>query len=385
MSAAAPASEGTPDAAAGRTLEIDLGSRSYPIHIGAGLLGGDPGAGPAPLARHVRRRALVVTNETVAPLYLDRTLASLGNVPAEHVILPDGEAHKHLAAMEPVWEALLSGGFDRGCTLVALGGGVVGDMTGFAAASYQRGVDFVQLPTTLLAQVDSSVGGKTGVNHPLGKNMIGAFHQPVAVVCDVATLDTLPDAELSAGLAEVIKYGFIADADFFAWLEDHLDALLARDRAATIEAVHRSCRIKARIVEADEREHGVRALLNLGHTFGHAIEAATGYGAWLHGEAVGAGIAMALDLAVRLGEIDEGVRVRGLALLERARLPLGPPASMTAEDFRAFMMRDKKVADGRLRLVIPGPIGGARVGADFDPEALEATLEAFAAAAPPGP
>ena len=344
--------------------------------MGAGLLDAAPGDA-ASLTRHVRRRALVVTNETVAPLYLERALAGLGNVPSEHVILPDGEAHKRLETLEPVWEALLSGGFDRGCTLVALGGGVVGDMAGFAAASYQRGVDFVQLPTTLLAQVDSSVGGKTGVNHPLGKNMIGAFHQPVAVLCDVATLDTLPDAELSAGLAEVIKYGFIVDAPFFAWLEDNVQALRARDRAATVEAVHRSCAIKARVVEADERERGVRALLNLGHTFGHAIEAATGYGAWLHGEAVGAGIAMALDLAVRIGEIDEGVRERGLRLLERAGLPLAPPTSMTVADFRTYMMRDKKVADGRLRLVIPGPIGSARVGADFDPEALEATLAAF--------
>ena len=367
------------DAAPTRTLEIDLGARSYPIHVGAGLLSDGAREGGSLLARHVPRRALVVTNETVAPLYLDRVLASLGNTPSEHVILPDGESHKRLETLEPVWETLLSGGFDRGCTLVALGGGVVGDMTGFAAASYQRGVDFVQLPTTLLAQVDSSVGGKTGVNHPLGKNMIGAFHQPVAVIADVAALDTLPDAELSAGLAEVIKYGFIVDAPFFAWLEGNVDALLARDRAATIEAVHRSCAIKARVVEADEREHGVRALLNLGHTFGHAIEAATGYGAWLHGEAVGAGIAMALDLAVRLGEIDESVRARGLALLERARLPVRAPSTMTADDFRTYMMRDKKVADGRLRLVVPGPIGSARVGADFDPDALDATLEAFAA------
>lgn len=372
-----------PAAPAARTLGIDLGARGYPIHVGAGLLGdGSRGGPPSALAAHVRRRALVVTNETVAPLYLDRVLASLGNLPADHVILPDGEAHKHLRALEPVWEALLSGGFDRGCTLVALGGGVVGDMTGFAAASYQRGVDFVQLPTTLLAQVDSSVGGKTGVNHPLGKNMIGAFHQPVGVICDVTVLDTLPDAEVSAGLAEVIKYGFITDAAFFAWLEDNVEALRARDRAATVEAVYRSCAIKARVVEADEREHGVRALLNLGHTFGHAIEAASGYGAWLHGAAVAAGTAMALDLAVRLGEIDEGVRQRGLRLLERAGLPLAPPATMTVEDFRRFMMRDKKVADGRLRLVIPGPIGSARTGSDFDPEALEATLEAFCGAAP---
>lgn len=359
-----------------RTLDIDLGNRSYPIHIGAGLLDSHSGGGSL-IAERVKRRAMIVSNETVAPLYLDRVIAGMGNIPTAHVVLPDGEAHKTLATLDQVFEALLSEGFDRGGTVIALGGGVIGDMAGFTAASYQRGIDFIQVPTTLLAQVDSSVGGKTGVNHALGKNMIGAFHQPVSVVADVSTLNTLPDAEVAAGLAEVIKYGFIIDADFFAWLEDNIDALLARDQKTIIEAVYRSCEIKARVVEADEREHGQRALLNLGHTFGHAIEAAMGYGRWLHGEAVSAGTAMALDLAVRLNEIDEATRDRGLALLSRAGLPIDAPADMTPEQFLLFMQRDKKVSDGQLRLVIPGPIGRARVGADYDPEALHATLAAF--------
>jgi len=301
-----------------RTLDIDLGNRSYPIHIGAGLLDSHSGGGSL-IAERVKRRAMIVSNETVAPLYLDRVIAGMGNIPTAHVVLPDGEAHKTLATLDQVFEALLSEGFDRGGTVIALGGGVIGDMAGFTAASYQRGIDFIQVPTTLLAQVDSSVGGKTGVNHALGKNMIGAI----------------------------------------------------------IEAVYRSCEIKARVVEADEREHGQRALLNLGHTFGHAIEAAMGYGRWLHGEAVSAGTAMALDLAVRLNEIDEATRDRGLALLSRAGLPIDAPADMTPEQFLLFMQRDKKVSDGQLRLVIPGPIGRARVGADYDPEALHATLAAF--------
>jgi len=363
-----------------QTLTIDLGERSYPIHIGTDLYG--RGAdGTSLLSRHVPRRALVVTDETVAPLYLDRVLAGLGNTPAGHVILPDGESHKHLGTMETIIEALLRENVDRGGTILALGGGVVGDMAGFAAASYQRGIDFVQLPTTLLAQVDSSVGGKTGVNHALGKNMIGAFHQPRAVLADVATLDTLPDRQLSAGLAEVIKYGFIVDADFFAWLEIHLEALLARDRDAIGYAVRRSCEIKAAIVEEDEREHGRRALLNLGHTFGHAIEAAQGYGTWLHGDAVAAGTVMALDLAHRLGEIDTALVERGTRLLSRAGLPVRPPADMTPERFLGFMQRDKKVSDGQLRLIVPGAIGGAAVRDDVPMAVLQATLEHFCASA----
>jgi len=355
-----------------QTVHIDLGQRSYPIHIGSGLID-QRGL----LAGHVRRKAMVVTNETIAPLYLDQTLASLGNIPASSVILPDGESFKNLEELNRIFTALLAENFDRACTLIALGGGVIGDMTGFAAASYQRGVDFIQVPTTLLAQVDSSVGGKTGVNHALGKNMIGAFHQPVAVIADMDTLATLAERELKAGLAEVIKYGFIIDREFFAWLELNLDALLDRDTVTTGEAVRRSCEIKARVVEADEREQGMRALLNLGHTFGHAIEAAMGYGHWLHGEAVSAGIAMALDTSVRLGLIDGAIQERGLRLLERAGLPTAPPATMTPDIFLQYMSRDKKVSDGSIRLILLDDIGRSHVSADFDHKALHATLAQY--------
>ena len=355
-----------------RTLHIALGERGYPIRIGAGLLGRRDA-----LAEHVPRRAMIVTDERVAPLYLERAIAALGDVPASHVVLPSGEAHKHLGTLERIHEALLRERFDRGGTVVALGGGVVGDVAGFAAASYQRGVALVQVPTTLLAQVDSSVGGKTGVNHALGKNMIGAFHQPVAVVADTDTLDTLDDRELSAGLAEVIKYGLIADAGFLHWLERHVEDLLAREPAALAHAIGRSCEIKARIVEEDERERGRRALLNLGHTFGHAIEAATGYGRWLHGEAVAAGTVMALDLSVRVGLVDTALAERATALLERARLPAAPPAELSPETLLDFMRRDKKVDDGTLRLVLVDGIGSARVTADVASEALAATLARF--------
>ena len=356
------------------TLNIDLGQRSYPIHIGSGLL-----RQQGLLNQYVRHKALVVTNETIAPLYLDATLAALGNTPTSSVILPDGESYKSLATLDAVYAALLSEGFDRGATLIALGGGVIGDMTGFAAASYQRGVDFIQVPTTLLAQVDSSVGGKTAVNHALGKNMIGAFHQPVAVIADMDTLSTLNDRELKAGLAEVIKYGFIIDADFFAWLETNIDALLARDVAATGEAVRRSCEIKAHVVEADEQEHGIRALLNLGHTFGHAIEGALGYGVWLHGEAVSAGIAMALDFSNRLGLIPAATQQRGIALLERAGLPISPPKEISPERFLTYMSRDKKVSAGQLRFIVLDAIGQSHVTGDFEEAALHATLEHFSA------
>lgn len=355
-----------------QTVNIDLGQRSYPIHIDSGLLDQRD-----LIARHVRNRAMVVTNETIAPLYLDQTMASLGNTPSASVILPDGEAYKNLDELNRIFTALLAENFDRGCTLIALGGGVVGDMTGYAAASYQRGVDFIQIPTTLLAQVDSSVGGKTGVNHALGKNMIGAFHQPVAVIADMSTLDTLDDRELRAGLAEVIKYGFIIDAAFFSWLENNIDALLARDNQATAYAVKRSCEIKAYVVEQDEREHGIRALLNLGHTFGHAIEAASGYGQLLHGEAVSAGICMALDTSLRLRLIDEATRVRGVKLLERCALPTAPPDTMTPELFMKYMARDKKVSDGEVRLILLDAIGKSHVSADFDHNALHATLDHF--------
>ncbi len=360
--------------AAVRTLQVDLGERSYPIHIGSGLLGD-----PRWLAPHVRgRQVMVVSNETVAPLYLERLLPALEGFQVETVILPDGEEYKNLQVLDRIYTALLEHRFDRGCTLLALGGGVVGDMTGFAAASYQRGVDFIQVPTTLLAQVDSSVGGKTGVNHPLGKNMIGAFHQPRVVIADTDTLDTLPDRELSAGMAEVIKYGLIDDAEFFAWLEAHLPALMQRDKARLAEAIERSCADKAAIVAADEREAGRRALLNLGHTFGHAIETGMGYGAWLHGEAVGAGMAMAAEMSRRLGWLTDADRRRVDAALRQARLPVAPPPELTPARFRELMAVDKKVLGGRLRLVLLKGIGGALVTDDFPPEALDATLEAFA-------
>ncbi len=357
-----------------RNLQVDLGERAYPIHIGEGLIGD-----PQYLAPHLRgKQVMVVSNETVAPLYLERLMPALEGFEVATVILPDGEQYKNLETLDRIYTALLEARFDRTCALVALGGGVVGDMTGFAAATYQRGVDFVQVPTTLLAQVDSSVGGKTGVNHPLGKNMIGAFHQPRAVIADTATLDTLPDRELSAGMAEVIKYGLIDDPEFFAWLERHLPALMRRDKALLAEAIERSCADKAAIVAADEREAGRRALLNLGHTFGHAIETGMGYGEWLHGEAVGAGMAMAAEMSLRLGWLEAGDRERVDRVLEQARLPVRPPTTLAPQRFRELMAVDKKVLGGQLRLVLMRGIGGAVVTADFPVEVLDATLAAFA-------
>ena len=274
------------------TLQVDLGDRAYPIYIGSDLI-----SNPEFFAKHIKgSRVMVVSNTTVAPLYLDQLKKALEDFNVSEVILPDGEEFKTLDVLNQIYTALLENRFDRTCTLIALGGGVVGDMAGYAAASYQRGVNFIQVPTTLLSQVDSSVGGKTGVNHPLGKNMIGAFHQPQAVIADTLTLNTLPDRELSAGMAEVIKYGLINDAEFFEWLEEHMEALMSRDLVLLAEAIRRSCADKAQIVAADEKEAGQRALLNLGHTFGHAIETGMGYGKWLHGEAVGAGMAMAADV-----------------------------------------------------------------------------------------
>ena len=275
-----------------KTLNVDLGDRSYPIFIGSQLLGK-----PEMVVPYIKgTQVMIVTNETVAPLYLQQAQAAFGDFDCQTVILPDGEQYKNLQTLDRVFDALLSHQFDRHCTLVALGGGVIGDMTGFAAACYQRGVDFIQIPTTLLAQVDSSVGGKTGVNHPLGKNMIGAFHQPSCVVIDTDTLDTLDDRQLSAGLAEIIKYGLIRDLEFVVWLEDHMDKLLARKPAEISYAIETSCRSKAEVVAEDERESGVRALLNLGHSFGHAIETGAGYGNWLHGEAVAAGTDLGLQV-----------------------------------------------------------------------------------------
>jgi 3-dehydroquinate synthase len=353
------------------TLTVALGPRSYPIYIGAGLL-----ADPALYRDHIRgRQVMVVTNETVAPLYLDRTLAALTGYDARPVILPDGERYKTLDVWNRIFDALLEARFGRDCTLIALGGGVIGDMAGFAAASYQRGVAFIQVPTTLLAQVDSSVGGKTGVNHPAGKNMIGAFHQPRAVIADTAALDTLPDRELSAGLAEVIKYGLIRDAAFLGWIESRLPDLLRRDPEALAYAIRRSCENKAEIVAEDELEAGQRALLNLGHTFGHAIETGAGYGSWLHGEAVGAGMCMAADLSARLGWLSEPDVRRVRAIVAAAGLPTRPPADLTALRFLELMAVDKKVLEGRLRLVLLKGLGAAVVSGDFDPDLLLATLE----------
>jgi 3-dehydroquinate synthase len=351
------------------TLNVALGTRSYPILIEAGLLGR-----PQLFAQHLPARdVLIVSNTTVAPLYLPALAASLGGRRAVEVILPDGEAHKTLANAARIIDVLVANRFARDCAVIALGGGVVGDLAGFAAATYQRGVAFVQVPTTLLAQVDSAVGGKTGVNHPGGKNLIGAFHQPQLVVCDTGTLSTLPQRELRAGLAEVIKYGLICDAEFFAWLEAHLAALLAGDPAALAHVVRRSCQIKAEIVGRDERESGERALLNLGHSFGHAAESATGYRELLHGEAVGAGLVMAATMSNECGLLPaaDGERVR--RLVERAGLPVHI-ASVSPQAALEHMRIDKKVLAGRLRLVLLRQIGAALVTADYPPEALSRTL-----------
>ncbi len=348
------------------TLDVDLGARSYPIHIGAGVVG-QAGTLLAPLAI---RRAVVVTNATVATHWLaplQTSLAAAG-IAVNTLLIPDGETHKNRDTLDILLTRLIEMRAERGTVLVALGGGVVGDITGFAAAIYQRGIPFVQVPTTLLAQVDSSVGGKTGINHPLGKNMIGAFHQPLAVLADIGCLDTLPPRELAAGLAEVIKYGAIRDLDFLQWLEENIDALVHREPGALARAVHTSCRIKAQIVGADEREQGERAVLNFGHTFGHAIEAGLGYGAWLHGEAVGVGMILAAEVSSRLGSIDAAAVARLAALVARAGLPTQAPA-LGFERWMTLMGRDKKVAGGTIRYILLDALGAARVRADV-PEAV---------------
>ena len=355
-----------------KTVDIDFGPRSYPIHIGEDLL--QPGG---LLNQFVKGRAMIVTNETVAPLYLQKTLDALGNTPKASVVLPDGESYKNIETLDQIFDQLLSEGFDRGCTIIALGGGVVGDMAGFAAASYQRGIDFIQVPTTLLAQVDSSVGGKTGVNHKLGKNMIGAFHQPIAVLADMTLLSSLPDREFKAGMAEVIKYGFIIDETFFRWLEANIPALLARDSEAIAHAVKRSCEIKADVVAADEFERGRRALLNFGHTFGHAIEAGMGYGNWLHGEAISAGMVMGLDMSMRCGMIDAASVERGRAIFDAVGLPIAPPKEVDKQTFLKYMVRDKKVVDGAIRLILLEKIGSAVVSDNFETELLHDTLDHF--------
>ncbi|AZZ94396.1 3-dehydroquinate synthase [Hahella sp. KA22] len=355
------------------TLQVELGDRSYPIYIGAGLLKASSYFADA--IRH--KQVMIVTNETIAPLYLEQLEASLEGFQVDKTILEDGEQFKNLDSLNNIFDHLLTQKHNRTTTLIALGGGVVGDMTGFAAACYQRGVDFIQAPTTLLSQVDSSVGGKTGVNHPLGKNMIGAFYQPKAVVIDTDTLKTLPAAEVSAGLAEVIKYGLIYDQAFFSWLEENIDLIKELDSAVITYAIKRSCEIKAEVVAADETEQGLRAILNLGHTFGHAIEAYTHYKEWLHGEAVAVGMLMAADLSRRMGRLNEQDCERITKLISRADLPVRPPVSMTKDDFIRYMAIDKKVLDGQLRLVLLESLGRADVTADFPADMLQETLALF--------
>jgi 3-dehydroquinate synthase len=352
-------------------IEVSLGKRSYPILIGPGAMGLSEEIDRAIPARDV----LVVTNTTVGPLYTPKLTQALAPRRCVEVVLPDGEVHKTLANVSRMLDVLIANRFARDACVVALGGGVVGDMAGFAAACYQRGVSFVQVPTTLLAQVDSSVGGKTGVNHPGGKNLIGAFHQPAAVFADTDTLATLPDRELRAGLAEVIKYGLIVDREFFDWLESHAAELLARDTAALTHAIKRSCEIKADIVTRDEREQGERALLNLGHTFGHAIESATNYATWLHGEAVGAGMLLAADVSQRLGWVNSAdvARVERVLGLFGLRTDV---RSLSAATLAENMKIDKKVAAGRIRLVLLKAIGKSVVTGDYDDAALRETLRA---------
>ena len=341
-------------------LKVELGTRSYPILIGSGLLAQQGVLDPYIGGRDV----LIITNEQLAPLYLTPLQQTIGSGRVETVILPDGESFKTLQTLETIFDALVEHRYSRDCIILALGGGVVGDIAGFAAASWQRGVDFIQIPTTLLAQVDSSVGGKTAVNHPGGKNLIGAFHQPLCVLSDSDTLNTLPDRELSAGLAEVVKYGLLGDAELFAWLEQEHAGLLRRDPARLQHIVRRSCEIKARVVAADEREQGQRALLNLGHTFGHAIERCLGYGEWLHGEAVAAGMCMAASFSARIGWLDAADVVRIRELLVRFNLPVDPPRVDPGE-FLAAMSMDKKVIAGQIRLVLMKSIGHAVVTADY--------------------
>ena len=357
------------------SLRVALGERAYPIHIGAGLLERTELYAP-----YIGQSVAIVTNQVVAPLYLARVRNALGNVRVVEVVVEDGEQAKSWATLDRVLDALLAARLGRDAVLVALGGGVVGDLAGFGAAIYQRGIAFIQVPTTLLAQDDSSVGGKTAINHARGKNMVGAFHQPRAVIADVGVLDTLPDRELRAGLAEVIKHGAALDAPFFEWLEQNIDRLLARDRAALSHAVRRSCELKAAIVAEDERETGVRAHLNFGHTFGHAIEAGTGFGPWLHGEAVAAGMVMAAELSQRVGLLTERDAGRIGALIARAGLPTRAP-KFPFEQWHSLMSVDKKNAGGRLRFVLLEGMGRATLKSGVEPRVVEQIIGATEAAA----
>ncbi|MDD5579965.1 MAG: 3-dehydroquinate synthase [Methylobacter sp.] len=356
-----------------KKLVVALGNRSYPIYIGSGLLNQ-----PELFTQHIKsRQVIVITNETIAPLYLDAVLKNLQGYIVEQLILPDGEQFKTLEFVSGIFDKLLTCKFSRNATLISLGGGVIGDMGGFAAACYQRGIAFLQIPTTLLAQVDSSVGGKTGVNHPLGKNMIGAFYQPQCVIADADVLDTLDDRQLAAGLAEVIKYGLIRDADFFDWLENNITALLARDKQALSFAIERSCINKAEIVSEDETETGIRATLNLGHTFGHAIETGAGYGVYLHGEAVAIGTCQAADLSRRKGWLNDADVERIINLFKKIGLPVTPPKEIDSERFLELMAVDKKNSDGQIRLILLKQIGTATLPVNINQELLGAALKTY--------
>lgn len=355
------------------TLHVELGERTYPVYIGRDLLD-DSNL----LAQHIAgSQVVIISNETVAPLYVERVRSALGaRQLITEIVLPDGEQYKSLDTLSVIFDRVMADKHSRNTTFVAVGGGVVGDITGFAAACYQRGVNFVQVPTTLLAQVDSSVGGKTAVNHPQGKNMIGAFYQPQAVLIDINTLQTLPAREFSAGLAEVVKYGLISDEPFYRWLQEHMSRLLAREEAALAEAIERSCATKAQVVAADEREGGIRAILNFGHTFGHAIETGQGYGKWLHGEAVATGMLLALDLSARRGWIDSGEVDDFRELLLGMHLPVAAPDNMDAETFLSLMAHDKKVIDGKLRLILLQSIGAACIVDDVTDAEVQELLVA---------
>lgn len=355
-----------------QTLNVALADRSYPIHIGKKLIENAELVLP-----HLKRKQVaIVTNTTVAPLYLEKVTQTLraAGVNVTPIVLPDGEAYKNGVTLNIIYDALLQNRCERSTTLIALGGGVIGDLTGYAAATYLRGVPFIQIPTTLLSQVDSSVGGKTGINHPLGKNMIGAFYQPQVVLADIDTLSTLPPREFSAGVAEVIKYGLIRDADFFDWLETNMAKLMALDESVLSYAIYRSCQNKAEVVARDEHENGERALLNLGHTFGHAIENAMGYGAWLHGEAVAAGTMLAADLSNRMGWLSGQDVLRIHKLFVAANLPLKAP-KLGVEKYLDLMRLDKKVSDGKIRLVLQQGIGKSVITSDYDVNKLNETLD----------
>ncbi|MCH9646367.1 MAG: 3-dehydroquinate synthase [Proteobacteria bacterium] len=356
-----------------KTLQLDLGEKSYPIYIGQALL-----SQADLLSKHITgKQVMIVTNTTVAPLYLAQVKSLLSSFHVAEVQLPDGEQYKTLDTVNLIFDALLKNRFDRSCTLIALGGGVVGDMTGFAASSYQRGVNFIQIPTTLLSQVDSSVGGKTGVNHPLGKNMIGAFYQPQCVMIDVDTLDTLDDRQYAAGMAEVIKYGLLGNVNFLTFLQDNIQSLMQRNKDLIIQSVYQSCADKANIVAQDELESGKRALLNLGHTFGHAIENTLGYGVFLHGEAISVGMLMAAKLSQLVGDLSHQEVDQVQDLLEKSNLPISVDGKIGASEFLSAMRVDKKVIDGNIRLILMKKLGEAYISDDYQKEQLEQVIGDF--------